>query len=245
MTTAIDRTLIQSAADGDPSSINLLLRTLRPRIERQLLRYPVSDEDRRDLLQTTLMQVVRRLPSFRGEAPFSTWLFRVTTNEALMMMRSHRRYRARMAEGFEPEQLDTLPAPGGGAFSQDADTSAARNERATRLQQALAELTQDYRDVVIAHYHLDLGLQEIATRLAMSEAAVRSRIYRARAQLRVLLEGTPLAAEAREEATLSSGPRRIRKRRRNRTAAPTVTKVVVTTVTIAEQDAAPNLDEAA
>jgi len=227
MTLAIDRNLLQRAVDGDAGAINALVRTLRPHIERQLRRYPVGDQDRDDLVQTTLMQVLRRLPSFRGDSPFTTWLFRVTANEALMMMRSQRRHRARVADGFEPERLDALPSFGDGA--QGADASAVHNQRAARVRQALDELTEEYRDVVIAHYHLDLGLQEIADRFALSEAAVRSRIYRARARLRAMLEVTPLAAEVREE---SMGARRLRKSKR----APAT--VVSTVVSIEVSEAA-------
>jgi RNA polymerase sigma-70 factor (ECF subfamily) len=56
------------------------------------------------------------------------------------------------------------------------------------VRDALKELPEDYRDVVVAHSHLDLGLQEIADKLAITESAVRSRLHRARTRLRTLLE---------------------------------------------------------
>ena len=88
--------------------MNTIVSTLSPHVEKQLQRYPVSDEDRRDLLQCTLVQVVRRLGSFRGDSSFSTWLFRVTANEALMMMRSQRRLRARVTFGHDLDDLAAL-----------------------------------------------------------------------------------------------------------------------------------------
>jgi RNA polymerase sigma-70 factor (ECF subfamily) len=172
---------------------------LRPHIERQLLRYPVTEEDRRDLLQATLMQVFRRIGSFRGDSSFSTWLFRVTANEALMLMRSQRRHRARLVEGLELEDLSALPAANDAA-SDHGDIGLANQQRDARVRDALAELPADYRDVVFAHYNLDLGLQEIADRFALTESAVRSRLHRARTRLRGILEGTPVAFEALEEA---------------------------------------------
>src|ERR1700733_2544304 len=105
-----DRALLVRVQAGERDALNTLVTELRPHIERQLLRYPVSDEDRRDLLQATLMQVFRRIGSFRGDSSFSTWLFRVTANEALMMMRSQRRHRARLVEGLDLEDLGSLPA---------------------------------------------------------------------------------------------------------------------------------------
>ncbi len=187
MAFAIERETLDLAASGDASALDGLLRRIRPHVERQLLRYPVSDEDRRDLLQATLMQVVRRLGSFRAESSFSTWLFRVTANEALMLMRSRRRHRARFLEGFEWEELAKLPADND-AGAASADVGVMSKQRDARVRDALSELPEDYRDVVVAHYHLELGLQEIADRLDITESAVRSRLHRARTRLRGLLE---------------------------------------------------------
>ena len=195
MAFAIQRETLDSAVAGDAEALDLVLKTIRPHVERQLLRYPVSDEDRRDLLQTTLMQIVRRLGSFRAEASFSTWLFRVTANEALMLMRSRRRHRARFIEGLEWEELATLPAMNDHEET-DVEHNLASRERDTQVQAALSALPEDYRDVVVAHYHMDLGLQEIADRLSITESAVRSRLHRARSRLRTLLEKTEVAEAA-------------------------------------------------
>lgn len=181
--------LLNRALEGDRRALCSLVECVAPQVERQLLRYPVSEEDRRDLAQATLMQVTRRLDSFRGESSFSTWLFRVTANEALMMMRSQRRQRARVADGLDYEVLAEL----GSTEGNDAaalDDAAHLKQRDSRVRRALADLPDDYRDVVVAHYHLDLGLQEIADRFDLSESAVRSRLHRARSRLRELLEAT-------------------------------------------------------
>ncbi|MBX3217613.1 MAG: RNA polymerase sigma factor [Labilithrix sp.] len=193
MAFAIQRDILDAAVAGDTAALDNVLKTIAPHVERQLLRYPVSDEDRRDLLQATLMQIVRRLGSFRAEASFSTWLFRVTANEALMLMRSRRRHRARFVEGLEWEELATLPAMNDVDLG-DGDLGASARQRDERVRDALGELPDDYRDVVIAHYHMDLGLQEIADRLSITESAVRSRLHRARSRLRSLLEKRELGA---------------------------------------------------
>jgi RNA polymerase sigma-70 factor, ECF subfamily len=187
MAFAIQRDILDAAVSGDSVALDTVLKTITPHVERQLLRYPVSDEDRRDLLQATLMQIVRRLGSFRAEASFSTWLFRVTANEALMLMRSRRRHRARFVEGLEWEELAMLPAMND-TDRVDGDLGVSARQRDERVRDALGELPDDYRDVVIAHYHMDLGLQEIADRLSITESAVRSRLHRARSRLRTLLE---------------------------------------------------------
>jgi RNA polymerase sigma-70 factor (ECF subfamily) len=200
MAFSIEPKLLDSATHGDAAALNALVGSLRPHVERQLLRYPVADEDRRDLLQATLLQVVRRLGSFRGDSSFSTWLFRVTANEALMMMRSQRRHRARLIGGLDLEELATLPAMNDSENDSRADARIARKERDAEVRRALAELPEDYRDVVSLHYEDDLGLQEIADKLDLTESAVRSRLHRARSRLRALLENTPTGMEARQAA---------------------------------------------
>jgi RNA polymerase sigma-70 factor (ECF subfamily) len=196
MAFSIDKATLANASRGDSRALTALVTALTPHIERQLLRYPLSEEDRHDLLQATLMQIIRRVGSFRGDSSFSTWLFRVTANEALMMMRSQRRHRARLATGLDLEDLANLPAANEGATDEPADASAAQNERDAWVRSALEQLPADYRDVVALHYHQDLGLQEIADRLATTESAVRSRLHRARSRLRTILE----RSTSREEA---------------------------------------------
>src|ERR1700735_3640154 len=110
MAFSIDKSTLEKASHGEARSLDTLVVALRPHIEKQLLRYPLSDDDRQDLVQSTLMQIIRRVGSFRGDSSFSTWLFRVTANEALMMMRSQRRHRARLVEGLDLEDLGSLQA---------------------------------------------------------------------------------------------------------------------------------------
>ena len=194
MAFSIDKSTLDSASRGDSRALGSLAQALRPHIEKQLLRYPLCDEDRRDLVQSTLMQIIRRVGSFRGDSSFSTWLFRVTANEALMMMRSQRRHRSRLVEGLDLEELDSLPAANDAADGR-ADGAAVASERDARVREALDELPADYRDVVALHYHQDMGLQEIARRLSTTESAVRSRLHRARSRLRTILERATTSSE--------------------------------------------------
>jgi RNA polymerase sigma-70 factor (ECF subfamily) len=198
MAYVIDRDLVIRATSGSKEAQSLLVSLVRPHVERQLLRYPVTEEDRRDLLQTTLMTVVRRLDSFRAESSFSTWLFRVTANEALMLMRSQRRLRRRVTDALDWDEVVAIPAEDD--TSLDGETHAANQERDARVREALASLPEEYRDVVALHYHMELGLQEIADKLDLTESAVRSRLHRARTRLRMLLANTAVGREALVEA---------------------------------------------
>ncbi|MGH7269669.1 MAG: RNA polymerase sigma factor [Polyangiaceae bacterium] len=204
MSLSIDPLTLERASSGDPVSLQTLVGLLRPHIEKQLLRYPLGDEDRRDLTQTTLMQIVRRVGSFRGDSSFATWLFRVTANEALMMMRSQRRRRMRLVDGLDLDDLggessDALAARDATGIPLGDDTAAA-SERDAQVRRAVDELPEGYRRVVALHYHQDLGLQEIATRLSTTESAVRSRLHRARSRLRAILERGEDGVVGRETA---------------------------------------------
>jgi RNA polymerase sigma-70 factor (ECF subfamily) len=189
--------LVERVKNEDREALDELTRLIRPHVERQLARYPVSDDDRLDLVQSTLLQVVRRIRSFRGDSSFTTWLFRVTANEALMLMRSQRRQRARLVEGLDLEDLSTLPTVRSNSMDDDAASLA---EREAHIRSALGELPDDYRDVVVAHYHEDLGLQEIAEKFMVSESAVRSRLHRARVRLRAILNATAFGRELAADA---------------------------------------------
>jgi RNA polymerase sigma-70 factor (ECF subfamily) len=200
MAFAIERSLLDRAIRREPSALRAVVVMLTPHIAKQLQRYPIRGEDRRDLLQSTLAQVVRCLGSFRGESSFSTWLFRVTANEALMMMRSRRRHRARLVEGLELEDLANLSAAEDVSTREGCDVTMVNRERDDRVRSALATLPDHDRTLVALYYADDLGLREIADRLSVTESAVRSRLHRARAQLRTLLDGIAIDAPVRVRA---------------------------------------------
>ncbi len=99
--------------------------------------------------------------------------------------------------GLDLEDLSSLPTV---RTSPAEDDAASLAEREAHVRHALGELPDDYRDVVMAHYHEDLGLQEIARKFMVSESAVRSRLHRARVRLRAILNATPLGRELADAA---------------------------------------------
>jgi RNA polymerase sigma-70 factor, ECF subfamily len=197
MTELADRELVTKAMAGDKGALSTLLQRYRPVVMRHLQRYPVDDADRKDLLQEAMLQVVRKLHTFRGDAQFSTWLYRVTANAALMRMRSERRRRSTSLDDANPEQ-DGLPlVPAGGEWAERADKRMEHHQLNVRLERALAELPQGYREVVMEHYIEGRPLQGVADNLGTTESAVRSRLHRARASLRRML--ADLGAPVRED----------------------------------------------
>lgn len=190
---ATDSELVSRAQAGEEHALVVLLERYRPVVLRQLQRYPVDDADRSDLVQEALLQVLRKINTFRGDAQFSTWLYRVTANAALMRLRSDRRRRQSSLEdhAVEAEQALSLAVTmPGGAWGDRADRRFERAQQQARLERALDELPGGYREVVIEHYLEGEGLQALADKLGTTESAVRSRLHRARTTLRrALVDG--------------------------------------------------------
>jgi len=168
-----------------------LLRELRPRIQDQLRRYPLSDADPADVTQTTLLRIAERIGDFRGDARLSTWIFRITENQALMMMRANRRRAARWVVEANLEALADDPDPH--THEPAADTLFCRARRNARVRDVLEDLPRSQRKILLAHYEDGLELAEIARRTGASATTIRSRIHRARANLRTRIEAlTPI-----------------------------------------------------
>ena len=165
------------SAHSLPLTAEQVYRDYAPRVFSVARRMVATDADAEDVTQDVLLQVVRKLPSFRGDAAFPTWLHRVTVNAAL----SHRRRQAVRADrsGEEPTEVagPGLP-PEGVALS--AETRRLLNE-------AIAELPLAYRVVFVMADIEGMPNADIADRLGMSLAAVKSRLHRARGMLREAL----------------------------------------------------------
>ena len=188
--------LVDAARGGDRSAFEALVRATSADTYTLAFRLTGNDEDARDVVQETYLRAYKGIGKFRGDAQFSTWLYRVTANAALMRMRSERRRRATSLEDANPEQ-DGMPlVPAGGEWAERADKRMENHQLNLRLEKALAELPHGYREVVIEHYIEGRPLQGVADNLGTTESAVRSRLHRARASLRRML--ADLGAPVRE-----------------------------------------------
>jgi RNA polymerase sigma-70 factor (ECF subfamily) len=173
-------------APADPGlTPERVFREFAPRIYHLARRMLANDADAEDVTQDVLLQVVRKLDTFRGESAFPTWLHRVTVNAAL----AHRRKRAHREEGRVAEPLDHFDADGlHGApvkrWTVKPDQPVLDREQRQLVEAAIARLPEMYRDVfVLADVEL-LSNAEIADILEMSLAAVKSRLHRARLMMR-------------------------------------------------------------
>lgn len=139
-----------------------------------------SAADVEDVTQDALLLAYRYRDSFRGEASYRTWLYRIATTTALTHLRKGRRFVRRFAVGEDDYMLD-VPDPG---RSPEAEAEAA--ETRTFVRKALQEVPTKYRDVLVAR--IDESEAVVAARMGLSIANVKIRAHRARKQLRGAIE---------------------------------------------------------
>ena len=168
--------LVADARDGDRSAYDALVRRTWSDTYALAFRLTGNDEDARDVCQEAYLRAYRGLRRFRGDARFTTWLFRITANCASNQLGRRRRHRHEELPD-EDASVDLTPAhdPAG-----RAETAQLRE----RVQAALAALPPRLRSVVVLRDIYDLSHESIAAELGISESAAKVRLHRARRRLR-------------------------------------------------------------
>ena len=183
-----EQELVRAAAGGDTEAFERLVRTYENKIYHLALRMCGSSEEASDIAQEAFLAAWRGLPSFRGEANFATWLYRLTSNAAIDYLRRQKKERGDMSlddEDLGLDAVDTGPGP------QDA---AERTEVRTAVAAGLQQLSEGHRQVLVLREIQGLSYEEIADVLEVDLGPVKSRISRARTALRkILLENGNLS----------------------------------------------------
>jgi RNA polymerase sigma-70 factor (ECF subfamily) len=145
-------------------------------------------QDAEDVTQEVMLQAVRKLPTFRGESSVGTWLHRVAVNAALGYRRK-RAVRARHQAGDAPEELPDGLTTGGATrrWALAPDQPALDAETHRLIEAAIARLPEKYRDVFVLADVEGMTPREVADQLGLGEAAVKSRLHRARLRMREAL----------------------------------------------------------
>lgn len=176
-----DAQLVQAALAGEKEAFGQLVERYQDRLFNTLVRVLGSHEDARDVTQDALVQAYVRLDSFRGDAKFYTWLYRVAMNLAL----SHRR-RRRPTDSLDAVKENVGAEPE--AQSPSATEDLIEQERAQLLQQALLQLEGQYRQILVLRELEGCSYEAIAEILELPVGTVRSRLFRARLQLKKQLQ---------------------------------------------------------
>jgi RNA polymerase sigma-70 factor (ECF subfamily) len=172
--------LLAAAQAGDHRALEQLLRRQRDGVYRYGLRVCPTTEDAEDAVQATLWAAARSIGAFRGASTITTWLFTIVRRQC---QRLHGR-RHRQVEFGELEAAPPLaPSP---------EDQAVADELRDILAAALAGLDPAHRQVLLLRDVQGLPAPEAAATLALSVPALKSRLHRARAQLRAALTGQPV-----------------------------------------------------
>ena len=171
--------------NGEPLTPEQVFHDHLPRVYNLARRMLGNDADAEDVTQDVLLQVVRKLHTFRGDAAFSTWLHRVTVNAAL----AHRRKRSGQHERQIADPLESFREDGQHAgpvrpWASRPEQEVLDHETRALVEKAIAELPELYRDVYVLADVEQLPNAEIAEILGLSVPAVKSRLHRARLMMR-------------------------------------------------------------
>lgn len=165
----------------EPRFFEELVRRHRERLVRLVLSIlgPGLSGEAEDVVQETLIQALDRLPGFRGESRFGTWLYRVAYNRALDHKRSATRRLLRAGRSL----AGTISAPDPPGAKGGADGRLLEAERDLAVHKALEKLPPPYSTVLRLFYWFDQPVAEIAATLGVAEGTVKSYLHRGRSRL--------------------------------------------------------------
>jgi RNA polymerase sigma-70 factor, ECF subfamily len=175
-----DEELVARSIGGDTDSFNqLILRWERP-IFALAYRVIGREEDARDVCQETFLRAFRALRGFRGQAKFSSWLYRIALNLCRDWIRRERR--APIAQA--PEGVDLLDLAAEREPSESIESLVARREMSRAVAKAMALLPEEQRTAIILKEYHGLTFQEIADLLDCPLSTVKTRLYQGLSVLR-------------------------------------------------------------
>jgi RNA polymerase sigma-70 factor (ECF subfamily) len=179
-----DEELVARSMGGDLDSFNqLVLRWERP-IYALAYRVIGREEDARDVAQETFLRAFRALKGFKGQAKFSSWLYRITLNLCRDWIRRERRTPVAQA----PEGADIIELAGEANPSESIEDLVSRHELGRAVGKAMAQLPEDQRTAIILKEYHGLTFQEIADLLDCPLSTVKTRLYQGLSVLRKQLQ---------------------------------------------------------
>ncbi|HXC24458.1 MAG TPA: sigma-70 family RNA polymerase sigma factor [Gemmatimonadaceae bacterium] len=173
-----DQSTVRRAIEGDERAMRQLWTEHAPRIDAVVLRLCGDRDLAADIAQDVWIQIFRALPSYRGDAQFSTWIHRIAVNRALNELRKVRRV-ARVETDFEETEVLEI--------SEGGETDSDRTFLAETIDQAVRQLSPGARTVFTLHDVEGYTHEEIAQQLGITTGGSKSQLAKARAKLRRLL----------------------------------------------------------
>lgn len=169
--------LIKEAQKGNTLSFGELVRHYEKFVFNTALSFMANYDDAFDVAQESFIKAWQKIATFKGDAAFSTWLYRITANTAKDTLSDRNK---RWSEGEIPEQTPSA--------EDTPEESTVRKENITELNKALNSLDEDMREILILREFEELSYSEISDLLGIEMGTVKSRLNRAREKLRETLE---------------------------------------------------------
>jgi RNA polymerase sigma-70 factor (ECF subfamily) len=168
--------LVAAAKTGDREAFDELVRVTYADTYTLAYRMTANEEDARDVVQEAYLRAYRGIRRFRGDAQFSTWMYRITANCAATHLGKRARHRH---DEFDDDAPVADPRP-----DHDPQLRVDAADLRTRLEAALEALPPRLRSVVVLRDVYDMSHESIAAELGISESAAKVRLHRARHKLR-------------------------------------------------------------
>lgn len=177
-----DEALVRMTQQGDSRAFDELVKRYREKVYRLAFKILRHEEDAAEALQDAFLSAYRGLKNFKAESTFSTWLYRVATNAALMRYRRRRAPHVSLEQSQSPlDDAEPMAVPDWSSQPLEELLDAETREM---LYESLLRLPEDLADVFIKRDIDGWSNAEVAEALGISVAAVKSRLHRARVALR-------------------------------------------------------------
>ena len=173
--------LINRTLQGDSTAFGQLVRRHQDRLFTSMVHLVGQREEAEDIVQDAFVQALQKLPAFRHSSSFYTWLYRIAINVALLR---RRRSRPEVSMDHPPIGIAAEPVDPGEAPQE----SMLRAERSAQIQRALGMLSDEYRTILVLREIDGFDYETIGRVLEISIGTVRSRLHRARTQMREQLK---------------------------------------------------------
>ena len=188
-----DEVLVERARGKDEAAFEELVNRYEEKLYRLAMRFVRNETDAQEILQEAFLSAWRNLPAFEGRAQFGSWMYRVTVNAALMLLRSRNRHPEVAVDDVEPKALNDAVADSGerirgsADWSQRADEQLQSAELRRHIQGSVDALPDGLRTVFLLRDVEELSTEETAEILGLSVPAVKTRLHRARLALRIAI----------------------------------------------------------
>ena len=186
MTREEEAKIIRAVVDGNANAFEDLVLEYQKQVYHIALKMTGNEEDAFDLSQETFLKAFRALPTFRGEAGFGSWLYRMEANLCIDFLRKRKRRNAGQIVSLDEEGEDRRPMelPD---LSYEPQSALEKKELREKVQMGLRRLPDEQRLILVLRDVEGFSYQEISDALKIELGTVKSRIYRARAHLARLL----------------------------------------------------------